>query len=115
VLTTGAPLVTATMRKDPDIIGLCGETKIANKAETWVTMIQGTCQQPSGSHLARADFHGRPCTVFEYYISHHLTKAFEATLGKVTCLPGCFSVRRLPPCFSRVEIPVLTRDRLSPY
>lgn len=33
--------VTATMRKDPDIMGLCGETKIANKSETWVTMIQG--------------------------------------------------------------------------
>lgn len=29
------------MRKDPDIMGLCGETKIANKSETWVTMIQG--------------------------------------------------------------------------
>lgn len=26
---------------DEEIMGLCGETKIANKAETWVTMIQG--------------------------------------------------------------------------
>jgi chitin synthase len=32
----------ACMVNDPEIMGLCGETKIANKAETWVTMIQGT-------------------------------------------------------------------------
>lgn len=29
------------MVNDYEIMGLCGETKIANKAETWVTMIQG--------------------------------------------------------------------------
>lgn len=29
------------MQHDEEIMGLCGETKIANKAETWVTMIQG--------------------------------------------------------------------------
>ena len=33
--------MTACMVDDPEIMGLCGETKIANKAETWVTMIQG--------------------------------------------------------------------------
>jgi len=63
----------ACMVRDPEIMGLCGETKIANKAETWVTMIQ----------------------VFEYYISHHLTKAFESMFGGVTCLPGCFSMYRI--------------------
>ena len=31
----------ACMVDDPEIMGLCGETKIANKTETWVTMIQG--------------------------------------------------------------------------
>lgn len=31
------------MVHDEEIMGLCGETKIANKAETWVTMIQGNC------------------------------------------------------------------------
>lgn len=31
----------ACMVNDTEIMGLCGETKIANKAETWVTMIQG--------------------------------------------------------------------------
>lgn len=34
--------MTAAMHNDPEIMGLCGETKIANKTETWVTMIQGT-------------------------------------------------------------------------
>lgn len=58
---------------DEEIMGLCGETKIANKAETFVTMMQ----------------------VFEYYISHHLTKAFESMFGGVTCLPGCFSMYRI--------------------
>ncbi|GAA6014187.1 hypothetical protein JCM10207_006126 [Rhodosporidiobolus poonsookiae] len=61
------------MVNDPEIMGLCGETKIANKSETWVTMIQ----------------------VFEYYVSHHLTKAFESMFGGVTCLPGCFSMYRI--------------------
>ncbi|TYJ51248.1 chitin synthase 5, partial [Cryptococcus floricola] len=63
----------ACMVNDTEIMGLCGETKIANKSETWVTMIQ----------------------VFEYYISHHLTKAFESVFGGVTCLPGCFSMYRI--------------------
>jgi len=61
------------MVADEEIMGLCGETKIANKAETFITMIQ----------------------VFEYYISHHLTKAFESMFGGVTCLPGCFSMYRI--------------------
>lgn len=65
--------MTATMVEDPDIMGLCGETKIANKTQSWVTMIQ----------------------VFEYYISHHQTKGFESCFGGVTCLPGCFSAYRI--------------------
>jgi chitin synthase len=42
----------ACMSQDPDIMGLCGETKIANKAETWVTMIQGktTYTRKNSSH-----------------------------------------------------------------
>lgn len=61
------------MMKDSDIMGLCGETQIINKWESWVTMIQ----------------------VFEYFISHHLTKSFESVFGGVTCLPGCFSLYRI--------------------
>ncbi|ORX79681.1 hypothetical protein BCR32DRAFT_328022 [Anaeromyces robustus] len=64
------------MRNDPNIMGLCGETRIANKTTSWVTCIQ----------------------VFEYYISHHLSKAFESVFGGVTCLPGCF-------CMYRVKAP----------
>ncbi|CAH7686475.1 chitin synthase 3 [Phakopsora pachyrhizi] len=63
----------ACMVRDSEIMGLCGETKIANKGDTWVTMIQ----------------------VFEYYISHHLQKSFESMFGGVTCLPGCFSMYRI--------------------
>lgn len=63
----------AELVKDPLIMGLCGETKIANKTESWVTAIQ----------------------VFEYYISHHQIKAFESVFGSVTCLPGCFSIYRI--------------------
>ena len=54
-------------------MGLCGETEIANEKDTWVTMIQ----------------------VYEYFISHHLSKAFESLFNTVTCLPGCFCLYRL--------------------
>lgn len=63
----------AEMVKDPEIMGICGETKIANKMQSWVTKIQ----------------------VFEYFISHHQAKAFESVFGGVTCLPGCFSMYRI--------------------
>ncbi|KAF9949750.1 Chitin synthase, class 3 [Mortierella alpina] len=77
----------ACMAQDPTVMGLCGETKIANKKETWVTMIQ----------------------VFEYYISHHLSKAFESIFGGVTCLPGCFCMYRIkaPKGPNRYWVPVL--------
>ena len=63
----------SAMVKDPEIMGLCGETKIANKRASWVSMIQ----------------------VFEYFISHHLAKSFESIFGGVTCLPGCFCMYRI--------------------
>lgn len=31
----------ACMAADPKIMGLCGDTRIANKSESWVTRIQG--------------------------------------------------------------------------
>ncbi|KAL5523985.1 CHS1_2 [Sanghuangporus baumii] len=61
------------MHHDPLIMGVCGETRIANKRQSWVTAIQ----------------------VYEYFISHHMAKAFESVFGGVTCLPGCFSMFRL--------------------
>ncbi|TFY74779.1 hypothetical protein EWM64_g9233, partial [Hericium alpestre] len=77
----------SSMVADEEIMGLCGETKIANKGETWVTMIQ----------------------VFEYYISHHMAKAFESMFGGVTCLPGCFSMYRIkaPKGGSGYWVPIL--------
>ncbi|EKD15555.1 class IV chitin synthase [Drepanopeziza brunnea f. sp. 'multigermtubi' MB_m1] len=66
----------SAMVKDPQIMGLCGETKIANKRASWVSAIQ----------------------VFEYFISHHMSKSFESVFGGVTCLPGCF-------CMYRVKAP----------
>ncbi|KAJ3083973.1 hypothetical protein HK102_000813 [Quaeritorhiza haematococci] len=71
----------ASMARDPEVMGLCGETRIANKSESWVSRIQ----------------------VFEYYLSHHLNKAFESIFGGVTCLPGCF-------CMWRIKAPKLDQD-----
>jgi chitin synthase len=34
-------------------------------------------------------------TCYRYFISHHLTKAFESVFGGVTCLPGCFCMYRI--------------------
>ncbi|KAI9363452.1 chitin synthase-domain-containing protein [Zopfochytrium polystomum] len=61
------------MTRDSKVIALCGETTLANEMDSWVTMMQ----------------------VYEYYISHHLAKAFESLFGSVTCLPGCFSIFRI--------------------
>jgi chitin synthase len=58
---------------DEKIMGLCGETRVYNKTDSFITQIQ----------------------VFEYYISHHLSKAFESVFGGVTCLPGCFCMYRI--------------------
>lgn len=65
-------LVSACMH-DKKIIGICGETSIANAKQSIVTMSQ----------------------VYEYFISHHLAKAFENLFGSITCLPGCFTMYRL--------------------
>ncbi|KAI9672400.1 MAG: hypothetical protein M1817_003422 [Caeruleum heppii] len=58
---------------DTRLIGLCGETALTNAKSSFTTMIQ----------------------VYEYYISHNLSKAFESLFGSVTCLPGCFSMYRI--------------------
>jgi len=58
---------------DTRLIAACGETALTNAKASFVTMIQ----------------------VYEYYISHNLSKAFESLFGSVTCLPGCFSMYRI--------------------
>ncbi|KNC99172.1 uncharacterized protein SPPG_05426 [Spizellomyces punctatus DAOM BR117] len=78
-------LMINAMHNDQLIMGLCGETRIANKTQSWVTMIQ----------------------VFEYYISHHLGKAFESVFGGVTCLPGCFCMYRIKARKDGEWVPIL--------
>jgi chitin synthase len=63
----------ASFLHDTRLIAVCGETSLTNAKSSIVTMMQ----------------------VYEYYISHNLTKAFESLFGSVTCLPGCFSMYRI--------------------
>ncbi|KAF4125278.1 chitin synthase [Geosmithia morbida] len=63
----------AACTHDSKIAGICGETSLENTDKSWWTMIQ----------------------VYEYFISHHLSKAFESLFGSVSCLPGCFCMYRL--------------------
>ena len=65
--------MTYAMNQNDKILALCGETKVDNKWQSWVTMMQ----------------------VFEYYNNHHMKKAFESAFGCVTCLPGCFTMYRI--------------------
>lgn len=51
-----------SMESKQNTLALCGETKVDNKNDSWVTKIQ----------------------VFEYYTSHHLKKAFESVFGECT-------------------------------
>ncbi|SPO45320.1 chitin synthase 6 [Moesziomyces antarcticus] len=69
----GLNRLVANCADDSRIIAICGETTLDNAEGSWWTMIQ----------------------VYEYYISHHLAKAFESLFGSVTCLPGCFSLYRI--------------------
>ncbi|KAG0165866.1 hypothetical protein DFQ30_007908 [Apophysomyces sp. BC1015] len=85
VLPAALTYMVAAMANDITIMGLCGETRIANKRTSWVTAIQ----------------------VFEYYISHHYVKAFESLFGMVTCLPGCFSMYRIKSPKNGAWVPIL--------
>jgi chitin synthase len=94
VMPAALTKLTAVFRRDASVMGLCGETRIANKGASWVSMIQ----------------------VFEYYISHHLSKAFESVFGGVTCLPGCFCMYRIKSPKNGGWIPVLASpDILNLY
>jgi chitin synthase len=63
----------AACSNNSKIAGICGETGLQNEERSWWSMIQ----------------------VYEYFISHHLAKAFESLFGSVTCLPGWYVF----PCF----------------
>jgi chitin synthase len=73
VAPDSATRMVSAFMQDTRLIGVCGETALTNAKSSMVTMIQ----------------------VYEYYISHNLTKAFESLFGSVTCLPGCFSMYRI--------------------
>lgn len=64
----------AKCANDNRIAGICGETSLENEEKSWWTMIQ----------------------VYEYFISHHLAKAFESLFGSVTCLPGWSVIPNTP-------------------
>ncbi|KAK3714282.1 hypothetical protein LTR37_007868 [Vermiconidia calcicola] len=73
VAPDSATRMVAAFLHDTKLIGVCGETALSNAKASMITMMQ----------------------VYEYYISHNLTKAFESLFGSVTCLPGCFSMYRV--------------------
>ncbi|KAK6995982.1 glycosyltransferase family 2 protein [Favolaschia claudopus] len=63
----------SSMIHDKKLLGVCGETQLANAKQSIITMMQ----------------------VYEYFISHNMAKAFESLFGSVTCLPGCFTLYRI--------------------
>jgi chitin synthase len=73
VAPDSATRMVSSFLSDTRILGLCGETALSNSKKSMVTMMQ----------------------VYEYYISHNLTKAFESLFGSITCLPGCFTMYRI--------------------
>ncbi|KAF2650417.1 glycosyltransferase family 2 protein [Lophiostoma macrostomum CBS 122681] len=73
VAADAATRFVAAFLHDTRLIGVCGETSLTNAKASFITMMQ----------------------VYEYYISHNLTKAFESLFGSVTCLPGCFTMYRI--------------------
>ena len=73
VAQDSATRMIAAFLHDTKLIGVCGETALSNAKASFITMMQ----------------------VYEYYISHNLTKAFESLFGSVTCLPGCYSMYRI--------------------
>lgn len=73
VAPDSATRMVAAFLHDTRLIGVCGETSLSNAKASFITMMQ----------------------VYEYYISHNLTKAFESLFGSVTCLPGCFTMYRI--------------------
>lgn len=80
------------MKNDSKIYGVCGETLISNKMDSWVTGIQ----------------------VYEYYFNHNLNKAFESLFNSVACLPGCFSMYRIRSDYRRKPI-IIDRDLIYEY
>ncbi|KAK9670770.1 hypothetical protein K7432_017501 [Basidiobolus ranarum] len=70
---TGLDILVQALEKDPSLSGVCGETKVENRTQNYITMIQ----------------------VFEYFLTHCLLKSFESFYANVLVLSGCFTIYRL--------------------
>ncbi|TVY73546.1 Chitin synthase [Lachnellula suecica] len=92
VAPDSASRMVAAFLDDTRLIGACGETSLSNSKSSVVTMIQ----------------------VYEYYISHNLSKAFESLFGSVTCLPGCFTMYRVRAAESGKPL-FVSRDVVTAY
>ncbi|KAJ7223811.1 chitin synthase-domain-containing protein [Mycena rebaudengoi] len=64
----------SSMIHDKKLLGVCGETELANAKQSIITMIDTSLRI---LHLAQH------------------AKVFESLFGSVTCLPGCFTLYRL--------------------
>ncbi|ORX93162.1 hypothetical protein K493DRAFT_316151 [Basidiobolus meristosporus CBS 931.73] len=69
----GLDILVHALEADPNLSGVCGETKVENRTQSYITMIQ----------------------VFEYFLTHCLLKSFESFYANVLVLSGCFTVYRL--------------------
>jgi chitin synthase len=79
------------MIHDKKRLGVCGETELANAKQSIITMMQVGLHFFDSTSFALTLY----SQVYEYFISHHMAKAFESLFGSVTCLPGCFTLYRL--------------------
>ena len=89
--------MTYSMNKNDRVLALCGETKVDNKAQSWVTMIQVFEYCKCYFHFMTWDSAEILNTIYMLSedTNHHMKKAFESFFGCVTCLPGCFTMYRL--------------------
>ncbi|KAG5460517.1 MAG: chitin synthase-domain-containing protein [Olpidium bornovanus] len=67
----------SAMVRDSGIMGVTGETLMANRQDSWLTKLQA----------------------YDYYLSNQVVPGFESVTGAVSCLPGWF-------CMYRIKSPV---------
>ncbi|KAF7324023.1 Glycosyltransferase family 2 protein [Mycena kentingensis (nom. inval.)] len=70
------------------LLGVGGETELANANQSIIAMVQ----------------------VYGYFISHNMAKALESLFGSVTCLSGCFMLFRI--CEPDAHKPLLVSNQL---
>ncbi|KAI8086467.1 chitin synthase [Halteromyces radiatus] len=109
VLPDALTYMVAAMANDITIMGLCGETRIANKTTSCKSTIYFITSVLILFFIFIFFFSlgVTAIQVFEYYINHHYAKAFESLFGIVTCLPGCFSMYRIKAPKNGAWVPIL--------